>query len=99
LAQGLLVNKEPVAYLGYSQEALATALQTIDGIDGNERKRIEIALKFVLAHPAISSSVAGIRNIDQLDSLLAAYEKPAMNPTQVSRLKTDIQRHEYTQHR
>jgi aryl-alcohol dehydrogenase-like predicted oxidoreductase len=47
----------------------------------------QAALKFVLAHPAVSTVIPGIRNIAQADLNCAVSELPAMSPTLLSRLQ------------
>jgi aryl-alcohol dehydrogenase-like predicted oxidoreductase len=39
----------------------------------------QAALKFALAHPAVSTSIPGMRNVDQVEANLAVSEMPAMS--------------------
>jgi len=39
----------------------------------------QAALKFALAHPAVSTSIPGMRNVDQVEANLAVSEMPEMS--------------------
>jgi aryl-alcohol dehydrogenase-like predicted oxidoreductase len=80
LAKGLLINKPPQTYLKYSSgevENLTTEIKKVcHGIIPSE----SAALGFVLAHPAVSSAVTGIRNEQQLSELIkASHQLPVKN--------------------
>ncbi|MEO1654169.1 MAG: aldo/keto reductase [Bacteroidota bacterium] len=71
LAKGMLINKPPQDYLGYSAakvRKIQQSSQTLGNPVGN-------ALSYVLQHPAVSSVVAGIRTPGQLDGLLEGYRQ------------------------
>lgn len=70
LARGLLVDKPPKEYLGYSVEEVK-GLQSELNETGNP---LSAALQFVCSHSAVSSAVAGIRTERQLKDLLRAAE-------------------------
>ncbi len=74
LAQGLLVDKPPRAYLGFS-EAEVAGIKSILAQRFAAVDRRRVALQFVLAHPAVSSAVVGFRTMDQLETALAGLER------------------------
>src|SRR5688572_6616794 len=60
VAQGLLVNKPPKAYLNYSVEEVAKAAKAIQSATDSQRTAAQTAMRFVLRTPGITSAVAGI---------------------------------------
>ena len=51
----------------------------------------QAALKFVLAHPAVGTSIPGMRNVDQVEANLAVSEMPDMSED----LLTTLQKHNW----
>ncbi len=47
----------------------------------------QAALKFVLEHPAVSTVIPGIRNVDQADANCGVSDLPAMTPALLQRLR------------
>lgn len=70
LAQGLLVNKPAKEYLGHAAADVSKAANAIKAIPDNNRTAAQTAISYVLAHPAITSAVAGIRTIEQLNEVV-----------------------------
>jgi aryl-alcohol dehydrogenase-like predicted oxidoreductase len=68
LANGLLAGKPSTNYLNYNSQDVATAASAIKTAAG-KNSLSQIATRFVLDHPAITSSVVGIRTKDQLFAL------------------------------
>ena len=69
LAKGVLVNKAPKDYLGFT-EAEVLAIQQLLNSKGDP---LQLALKFVVGAEATTSAILGIRNEAQLRSLVAGY--------------------------
>jgi aryl-alcohol dehydrogenase-like predicted oxidoreductase len=47
-------------------------------LEGSGYTLVEAALKFVLAHPAVSVTIPGMRNIRQVEANLAVCDLPEM---------------------
>ncbi|MDY0405642.1 aldo/keto reductase [Virgibacillus sp. 179-BFC.A HS] len=61
-----LADKHPDGYLSYSFAELRSIQQTLENIKGQQSIN-ELALGYVLTHPAVASAVFGASTIDQLD--------------------------------
>ncbi len=99
VAQGLLVNKPAKAYLNYSVEEVEKAAAAIQEVSGNKRNTAQTAFRYVLQHPAISSAVAGIRTMQQLEEAVATLQTPAINDKEMAALKEAVVANKYEQHR
>jgi aryl-alcohol dehydrogenase-like predicted oxidoreductase len=86
LAKGMLIDKEPAEYLGYSKEEV----QAIQKAVGETGHPVTAATNFVLKHPAVASSVLGIRTKEQLDNILNAEQ------TEIPKTRTDSLQHTLT---
>lgn len=99
LAQGLLAGKPAKPYLNYSLEEVQKAATAVQTVAGTNRKPTEVAVRFALHHPSVSSAVLGIRTEEQLqDALLAASSAP-LPDREVEHLKVVLQANRYEQHR
>jgi aryl-alcohol dehydrogenase-like predicted oxidoreductase len=47
----------------------------------------QVALQFALAHPAVSTIIAGIRNVQQAEANVMASDLPALSPELLSKLR------------
>lgn len=95
LAKGLLVNKPAVPYLDYSEAEVQKAKDAIAAVS-EERSPAQTALKYALMHPVVSSAVAGIRTMEQLEEL--ARETPRLNEMEYEQLTAAVPVKDYTQH-
>lgn len=94
LAKGLLIDKEPREYLGFSAKEVAQ-MQTA----ANETKDpVAAGLQFVIRHPAVASAVTGIRTLQQLYEVTASTDLKIPD-TQLKRLADLLPASTYTQHR
>lgn len=66
LAKGMLINKPAKDYIGYSEAEIRELQQTLQ----NTPNPISSSLQFVLQHPAVASTVVGIRTQEQLASII-----------------------------
>ncbi len=66
IAKGLLAGKPPKNYLDYSESEIKTLQIALEKFD----YPINTAIQFVLNKPAVASAVLGIRNQQQLHSIL-----------------------------
>jgi aryl-alcohol dehydrogenase-like predicted oxidoreductase len=74
LAKGLLVDKPVTPYLNYGEEEVSRAADIILSLSGTKRKKAHTALQFVLKNPAVTSVVAGLRTIEQLEEVEGVKE-------------------------
>jgi aryl-alcohol dehydrogenase-like predicted oxidoreductase len=99
LAQGLLAGKDPKPYLGYTLEEVQKAADAVKAVAGSSRKAAEVAVRYTLHHPALSTAVLGIRTEEQLgDALLAANAAP-LNADEVKPLQAVLPANRYAEHR
>ena len=89
LAQGLLAGKAPGDYLEYSSTDVKKMITAIQGMSKSSNDNLHIAQQFVLRHPAVTSLVAGIRTMEQLETSLASYDLPNI-PIQDMNVLTEI---------
>jgi len=99
VAQGLLVNKPPKAYLNYSSQAVEQAASAVHAISNNQRTTAQTAIRFVLQHPAITSAVAGIRTMQQLEEAVNAIKSPVLTLQEMAQLQEAVVVNKYEQHR
>lgn len=99
VAQGLLVNKPAKVYLNYTAEEVAQAAAAIQEASGNMRNTAQTAFRYVLQHPAITSAVAGIRTMQQLEDAVAVLQTPDITDADYKQLQSTIEANRYEQHR
>jgi len=88
LAQGLLVKKPTKQYLQHTEEAIANAAKLMNELSTPERSAAQTALRFVLQQPAVTSTVVGIRNEEQLQDAVKAVSATPLTSTEMEHLKT-----------
>jgi aryl-alcohol dehydrogenase-like predicted oxidoreductase len=94
LAKGMLIDKEPKAYLNYTKEDVQSIQQAVNKTDNS----ISASIQFVLTHPAVASAVLGIRTEDQLDDILKA-QKMNISSSEIETVKQVLAPHVYDKHR
>lgn len=99
LAKGLLAGKAPDPYLGYSAEEVAAAAEAVKSVAGEDRPAAEVAVRYVLNHPAIASAVVGIRTEKQLQEAIQAGEGASLATEQIHILRESVQANTYDKHR
>lgn len=99
LAQGLLVNKPAKPYLQHTTEAVDQAAAAVKQVAGNAKTSAEVAARFALAAPAVTTAVLGIRTEEQLTEALRVADSPALTPEQVQALQNAVPALVYEQHR
>ena len=99
VAQGLLVNKPPKAYLNYSPGEVEQAAAAVQSVSNKQRNAAQTSLRFVLQHPAVSSAVAGIRTMQQLEEAVAALSAPMLTEQEMTTLQSAVAANKYEQHR
>lgn len=98
LAKGLLADKDPAPFLDYSREEVEKVRTSIRAVAGNVRTAAEVALKFVLQHPAVTSSVIGIRTYEQLKECVEISKKLPINEKETILLGNTVRSNVYNQH-
>lgn len=99
VAKGLLIDKPPIPYLSHPQETVASAKQAIASLSGKQRSPAQIALKFVMQQPAISTAVVGIRTRQQLDDCLGVVDAPELSLEEIRQLQAAVPALRYEMHR
>ena len=74
----------------FAGDRLARAVKRVEQIEadiaGSGLTLPQVALKFALAHPAVSTIIAGIRNVQQAEANVAASDLPALDETLLAKL-------------
>jgi aryl-alcohol dehydrogenase-like predicted oxidoreductase len=99
IAQGLLVNKSPRAYLQRSLNDVALARNLVHRYNGTGRTAAQTAMWYVLRHPAVSALVAGVSTKEQLREATALFDVPEMTSDEYHALQTLVLPNKYTEHR
>lgn len=98
VAQGLLVNKPAKPYLDHTETEVSSAASLVHSLS-QKRTPAQTVLQFVLHHPAITSAIVGIRNMEQLQDAAAVFEVPQLNSTELEELKQSVRMNYYQEHR
>ena len=99
VAKGLLADKPPAPYLEHGPEVVAAAQEALDRAVGPRRSRAQVALRYSLAHPVVTTLIPGASSLFQLEENLAAAESPALTAEELSRLREVVPALHYRQHR
>jgi aryl-alcohol dehydrogenase-like predicted oxidoreductase len=99
LAKGLLAGKPAAPFLNYSAEEVNKIALAVKSISGIARTPAQTAIHYVLANPAISSVVAGIRTKEQLEEVAAAPERQLLTEQELETLSLVIPANLYDSHR
>ncbi|WP_162055853.1 aldo/keto reductase [Pontibacter pamirensis] len=98
-AQGLLVNKPAKKYLTLSEEEVKKAADAVKRVAGNSRSAAEVAARYVIDNPAITSAVLGIRTDEQLQDALQVSEASPLDNEEKQALQQAVKLIKYEQHR
>ncbi|MXV15293.1 aldo/keto reductase [Hufsiella ginkgonis] len=102
LAQGLLAGKPAKPVLGHSEKEVKRITGAVKELTAGMDEGIgpaQVALLFVLRHPAIASVVAGIRTNGQLDELLSINQVRSLTDDEYHFLADEASLLTYEQHR
>lgn len=99
LAKGLLSDKAAKAYLEHSEAEVSTLQAKLDDFVLTNRSRGQVALRYVLAHPAVASTIPGASNLNQLEENIAAGNAPNLSPEELKQLKAFMPTSVYKDHR
>lgn len=98
VAQGLLINKPAKKYLTHSETDVAKAAQALKEVL-NKRTASQAAIQYVLHHKAITSSIVGIRTLQQLRDTAGTTNAPDLTAEEMNVLKNSISPNYYAEHR
>ena len=96
LAKGLLAGKAANAYLDHTVQSVSEIVSLIKKVHSVP---FESALNFVLAHPAVTSAVVGIRTEAQLHDMLKSTGSDPLTREQLNYLRSVIPKKVYENHR
>lgn len=101
VASGLLIGKEPAAYLQFTDSEVAKAAKTLSAIASElGTDSLDVALAYVFAEPAVSTVALGMRTPLQLDEALRAMERMrAIAPQHLAVLRHAVREFTYDNHR
>jgi aryl-alcohol dehydrogenase-like predicted oxidoreductase len=99
LAKGLLAGKPSTPFLNYSADQVHEMAQAIKSISGKARTPAQTAIHYVLANPAITSVVTGIRTKEQLEEVAATPLMQLLTEQELETLSLVIPANLYDSHR
>jgi aryl-alcohol dehydrogenase-like predicted oxidoreductase len=99
IAQGLLVDKQPVSYLEHTEDEVMQAKNAVHQASGTLRSPAQTALRFVSNNPAVTSVIAGIRTMEQLNENIDVLNSPELTIKEMELLRKSAEKRFYTQHR
>ncbi|HEY9364325.1 MAG TPA: aldo/keto reductase [Chitinophagaceae bacterium] len=99
LAQGLLVNKPAKEYLGYTTKEVAKAAAAIQSVSGEHRTAAQTATRFAMQHPSVTSVIAGIRTMEQLEEIANTINTPSLTAQELQTLQQSVPPKKYEMHR
>jgi aryl-alcohol dehydrogenase-like predicted oxidoreductase len=101
VARGMLISKPAESFLNYSTDQVKSLQESlINFADDMGLTPATASIQFVLAHPAVISSVVGIRTWEHLNSAILAGESlTKLDQKQLDMLKNIFPLNRYTEHR
>ena len=99
VAKGLLVSKPPKDYLGHTAEGVKNVRQQLHTLDQEEGSAAQLAIKYALAHPAVTTIVAGASRREQLEENVGAIHSPPLSQETLHFLQKQTPSHTYEKHR
>ncbi|MFM9909025.1 MAG: aldo/keto reductase [Chitinophagaceae bacterium] len=99
LAKGLLIDKQPVSFLDYTDVDVRNTSAIIKSIGEKGNGAIATALGYVLNHPAVASAITGIRTLEQVEAIIAASKILLLEKEQIEILTHSIALNYYNEHR
>ena len=99
LAKGFLANKDLSDYLDYSVEDIDLLRNKMGLFSIEKMTKSQVALKWLLAHSAVTSVVVGIRTMAQLNDVLGLYNSRELSTEEVRGLSEVLSPNFYKSHR
>lgn len=97
LAQGVIIDKPPKVYPGYSADDIGAIAKAIQTVSGTTRTAAQTAIQYALHHPAVTSAVIGIRTSDQLQEVTTGANP--LQEAEYRQLQQAAKPNKYEQHR
>lgn len=99
VAKGLLAGKEAKSYLNHSTEEVAKAQELLNTMLAKNASSGQVAMQYVLKHPAIATIAAGIRTMEQLEENINSVNIEQLDVTKLEQLKNGVKTYFYEKHR
>jgi aryl-alcohol dehydrogenase-like predicted oxidoreductase len=99
VAQGLLVDKPPRSYLGYSEQEVMRAAEAVQSYSNHDRTPAQTAIQFVLHRPEVTSAIVGVRTMEQLKEAGGTFSSRMLSATEVDGLSNSVPLNFYKEHR
>jgi aryl-alcohol dehydrogenase-like predicted oxidoreductase len=99
VGKGLLINKPAAAYLNYTAEEVSQAARAVHALTNELRGATQVALRFVLQQPAVTSAIVGIRTKEQLEEAVKTIDSPILSEEELDILRQSLPVNHYDQHR
>lgn len=94
LAKGILIDKDPGEYLGYTENEVLEMKEHLTEL-GNP---LSYSLQFVLNNPSVTSAVTGIRTKAQLNQIIESIDT-LCSKSEIEELHQLLRKNHYTNHR
>ena len=98
VAKGLLAGKPARPYLSHRSEEVEH-IQNLMQSSPSGHSQAQLALRFCLTHPAVSTVAAGIRTISQLDENIGALKVGELSERELRQLRNAAPAARYEKHR
>ena len=95
----MLTGKPAQPYLDYTAQQVKVAADAINHVAGKRKTTVQVALQYVLQHPAVNSAVVGMRTTEQLQDALSVDKAVPLTSKEVQYLQQSLPVNFYTQHR
>jgi len=99
LAKGLLAGKGSVAYVDRSVEEVQQAAEAVRSVAGRGYTMADIAVRYVLNHPAVASAIVGVRTEAQLEAVVSEKDDEALGREDLEKLRMAVLPNRYKEHR
>ncbi|MGC4036032.1 MAG: aldo/keto reductase [Chitinophagaceae bacterium] len=99
VAQGLLIDKPAKDYLGHNTSEVSKAADFLKSLSDHSRNQTQIAIRFALQNPAVTSAIIGVRNVVHLEDAVKATTGPLLSNEEMKKLKEIISPNYYADHR
>ncbi|MCL4156462.1 UNVERIFIED_CONTAM: hypothetical protein GTU68_015872 [Idotea baltica] len=98
VSKGLLAGKPATEYLGHSEATVEETYKRLQYFSQDSMKPSQLALRYALGGPAITTIAAGASNFQQLSENAAAGSLPSLDPTVRNMLSELVPTKTYQQH-
>jgi aryl-alcohol dehydrogenase-like predicted oxidoreductase len=99
VASGLLAGKPPAPYLDIPVSEVQAAQEALRAITGSAADAAQMAIRFVLSHPAVTAVAAGASSVAQVEANVAAADGPPLGEAEQRALREAVRQLNYANHR